>query len=90
MSTIVYFKSIYFGAFYHDILDNMQIDAMKANRIISAMQSKNICPGVSKGIFASLWNIPLKAATQTLHFTMQQGICSAIDPLQAHYASYEI
>jgi hypothetical protein len=55
--------------FYHDILGNMQIDAMKRNHIISDMQSQNKSLDVSKEILASLWNIPSKEAAQTLRVT---------------------
>lgn len=72
---------------YQELKDNVQITSEKALRIIAAMQTGTKKAEISKEQLASLWNIPLKAAAQTISVTTQRGIRMAIKPLQAGYSA---
>ncbi len=78
-------SSLTIEGLYDESKATIQISSKTADRIIAGVQSGPKKMEVSKEQLAGLWNIPLKAAAQTIQVTTQRGIRSSIHPLQARY-----
>ena len=70
---------------YNSTKAAMEINEEHAYRVISGMQSEHRRSGITKEELASLWNIPLKTAAQTIQVTTQKGIRMSLHPIQARY-----